>query len=209
MVVFMYIVGLTGGIGSGKTAVSDRFQAKEITIVDADICARVVVEPGRPALQSIKEHFGDDILEANGELDRAALRQRIFSNADEKKWLETLLHPLIAEELFAQLAAAQSEYVILVSPLLVESQQNLFCDRVLVVDVPEDIQVERTMKRDDNDAEQVKNIIKTQASRETRLEAASDIIENTQGLDYLDQRVDQLHETYLKLAEEKYQKESA
>lgn len=205
----MYIVGLTGGIGSGKTAVSDRFQDKDITIVDADVCARVVVEPGRPALQSIWEHFGNDILEDNGELDRAALRQRIFSNADEKKWLESLLHPLIAEEVFSQLGSAQSIYVMLVSPLLIESQQNLICDRVLVVDVPEDTQVERTMKRDDNNAEQVRNIIKTQASREKRLEVASDVIENTQGLDYLDQCVDNLHASYVKFAEEKRLKESA
>lgn len=204
----MFIVGLTGGIGSGKTAVSDRFQDKGISIVDADLCSRVVVESGRPALQSIKEHFGDDILTADGELDRAALRQQVFSNSDEKKWLESLLHPLIAKELFFQLNAAQSEYVMLVSPLLIESQQNIMCDKVLVVDVPEEIQIERTMIRDNNDAEQVKNIIKTQTSREKRLEAASDVIENTQGLDYLDECINQLHKTYLTLAAEKLQKEN-
>lgn len=203
----MYIVGLTGGIGSGKTAVSDRFAKKGITIVDADVCARVVVEPGRSALQSIKEHFGSTVITTNGELDRAALRQLIFANATDKKWLESLLHPLIANEVFSQLNAAQSQYVMLVSPLLIESQQNLICDRVLVVDVPEDMQIERTMQRDDNDVEQVKNIINTQASRQQRLDAADDIIENTQGLDYLDQCVEKLHQTYLKCAEEKTAKE--
>ncbi|HEY9034982.1 MAG TPA: dephospho-CoA kinase, partial [Pseudomonadales bacterium] len=159
----MYIVGLTGGIGSGKTAVSDRFQQKGITIVDADLCSRVVVEKGRPALDAIRQHFGDSILTASGELDRAALRQRIFADPDEKAWLEQLLHPLIAEETFRQLESAQSPYVMLVSPLLIESGQDALCDRVLVVDVPESVQLSRTMQRDDNDEQQVRRIMQSQA----------------------------------------------
>lgn len=196
----MYIVGLTGGIGSGKTAVSDRFQAKGITIVDADLCSRVVVEKGRPALQQIAEHFGADILDNNGELDRAALRQHIFANPDDKHWLEKLLHPLIAEELMNQLAQSQSVYTIMVSPLLIESKQNLICDRVLVVDVPEEVQLQRTMQRDTNDAEQVKRIMQSQADRATRLALANDVVENIHGLDYLDTQVEQLHQQYLTLA---------
>ena len=197
----MFIVGLTGGIGSGKTAVSDRFAQHGITIVDADVCARVVVEPGMPALKQIKEHFGDTVIAPSGELDRAALRTIIFSQPEEKQWLESLLHPLIAEETFRQLNDAKSDYVILVSPLLIEAQQHLICDRVLVIDVPENIQVERTAMRDNNDPDQVK------ASRDSRLEQAHDIIENIHDLDYLDKEVEKLHQQYLQLAQEKKQNE--
>ena len=147
----MFVVGLTGGIGSGKTAVSDRFATRGITIVDADIAARVVVEPGQPALTSIAEHFGEDILTANGELDRAALRAKVFADPDERVWLEALLHPRISECIGEQLAAAKSAYAVLVSPLLFETNQIRFTNRVLVVDVPEELQLERTMARDDND----------------------------------------------------------
>ena len=204
----MFILGITGGIGSGKTAVSDRFQELGICVVDADLCSRVVVEKGRPALTQIAEHFGNDILTSSGELDRAALRSRIFSNSEDKKWLESLLHPLIAEEVFSQLAAASSDYVILASPLLVESQQHLICDKVLVVDVPVEVQIERTCSRDDNDEEQVRNIIKTQAPRETRLAAASEVIENTQGFEYLTSEVTRLHTYYTELAIAKQKKEA-
>lgn len=199
----MYIVGLTGGIGSGKTAVSDRFAQKGITIVDADLCSRAVVEPGQPALAKIREHFGDTIITGNGELDRAALRSIIFADPERKKWLENLLHPLIAEETFRQLGNAKSDYVILVSPLLVESQQHLICDRVLVVDVPEELQIERTSARDNNDIEQVKRIMQTQAAREARLAQAHDVIENTLGFEHLDESVTNLHQKYLQLAKEK------
>ena len=175
----MFIVGLTGGIGSGKTAVSDHLQSLGIDIVDADIASRTVVEPGQPALAKIAEHFGDDILLADQSLDRAALRQKIFSNPDDKQWLEALLHPLIAEEISYQLAKAQSPYAIFVSPLLLEAGQDAICDRILVVDVPEELQIARTTTRDNNDEAQVKRIIASQASRQQRLEKADDIIENT------------------------------
>ena len=199
----MFIVGITGGIGSGKTAVSDRFQDKGITVVDADLCSRVVVEKGRPALAQIAERFGEDILDSNGELDRAQLRQKIFANADDKQWLESLLHPLIAEELLNQLSNAPSEYVILASPLLVESQQYIMCDEVIVVDVPEEVQLERTIQRDDNDAEQVKRIMASQATREKRKQHATIIIENTAGLDKLDTFVMQQHPEMLEKAQQK------
>lgn len=199
----MYIIGLTGGIGSGKTAVSDLFAAKGIHIVDADICARVVVEKGRPALTKIAQHFGEHMLNAEGELDRAALRQHIFTHPDDKKWLEQLLHPLIGEEVINQLNASTSAYTLLVSPLLIESKQNLICQRVLLVDVPETLQIERTMARDSNDATQVKNIMQTQADRQTRLAHADDIIENIHDLAHLAQEVDRLHAQYLSFVHSK------
>ena len=198
----MLVVGLTGGIGSGKTAASDHFQHLGIEIVDADIASRVVVEPGRPALIKIAEHFGDSILQDDGTLDRATLRSKIFSNPNDKQWLESLLHPLIAEEIAAGLNNAQSPYVIFVSPLLVESSQKEFCTRLLIIDVPEDVQLSRTMTRDDNDAEQVKRIIASQASRQQRLAIADDVIENTQGLSELHTAVENLHRQYLTLAHE-------
>lgn len=199
----MFIVGLTGGIGSGKTAVSDLFMQYNIAIVDADICARVVVEPGRPALEKIRQHFGDDILLADGNLNRAALRERVFTNSEDKAWLEALLHPLIGEEIMQQLQDASSPYVLFVSPLLVESKQNLICDRVIVVDVPEELQLERTSLRDNNDHEQVKRIMASQADRQTRLAVASDVIENIHGFDHLEEQVELLHQRFIQLAKEK------
>lgn len=196
----MFIVGLTGGIGSGKTAVSDRFAQLGITVVDADVCARVVVEPGRPALAAIAGKFGDGILTASGELDRAQLRQQVFANPDDRQWLEALLHPLIFEEMWTQLQQASSPYAILVSPLLIEAGQNALCQRILVVDAPEQAQLARTMARDNNSEEQVKAIMAAQASRQQRLDKADDVIVNDADLATLNQRVDALHQRYLALA---------
>lgn len=196
----MYVVGVTGGIGSGKTAATERFAAHGIAIVDADVAARVVVEPGTSALTQIAEHFGTKILLADGSLDRAALRKIIFADTQEKAWLEQLLHPLIAAEVQRQLRAATSPYVIFVSPLLVESEQKKFCDRILVIDAPEALQLERTVLRDKNDAAQVQRIIASQASREHRLQFADDVIENTGSLEHLSRQVAALHERYLQLA---------
>jgi dephospho-CoA kinase len=196
----MFVVGITGGIGSGKSAVSDRFEALGIRVVDADLASRWVVEPGRPALARIAEHFGDDLIAADGGLDRAALRKCVFADPEERRWLEALLHPLIADEIRTALAAAESPYSILVSPLLIESGQTGFVDRVLVVDVPEAVQIERTMARDDNDEAQVRSIIAAQIERSARLARADDVIENDGGLDALDARVAELHHHYLKLA---------
>ena len=142
------IVGLTGGIGSGKTAVSDLFQDLGITIVDADLASRVVVEKGREELNKIAEHFGEDILTSSGELDRAKLREVIFKSEEEKLWLESLLHPAIVSQIQKELDSSNSPYTILVSPLLLETDQKNFCSTVLVVDVPVETQIERTSKRD-------------------------------------------------------------
>lgn len=196
-----FIVGLTGGIGSGKTAVSDRFAALGIKVVDADVCARVVVEKDTPALAKIADHFGDAILDKEGNLDRAQLRQRIFRNESERKWLEALLHPLIFEEMMAQLNSATSPYAILVSPLLIESGQDAICLRVLVVDAPETLQLQRTVSRDKNSTEQVQAIMATQASRQQRIARANDVIVNDTDLSTLQQRVDELHKGYLALHE--------
>ncbi|MYM64700.1 dephospho-CoA kinase [Pseudomaricurvus sp. HS19] len=197
-----YVVGLTGGIGSGKTAVSDRFKALGITVVDADVASRVVVEPGRPALQLIAEHFGADILLADGQLNRAELRKRIFQDESERLWLEGLLHPLIRQEIMDGLNNASSPYALLVSPLLIESGQSKFTKRVLVVDVPEELQLSRTVARDNNSAEQVKAIMSAQASREQRLQHADDVIVNDGSLEQLHQKVQEQHEKYLSLAAE-------
>jgi dephospho-CoA kinase len=196
----MFVVGLTGGIGSGKTAVSDRFAARGIAVVDADVAARIVVEPGQPALVVITEHFGEDMLTTDGRLNRAALRARVFSDPAEREWLEALLHPRISECIAEQLAAASSAYAVLVSPLLFETNQVRFTDRVLVVDVPEELQLERTMARDNNDEAQVRAIMAAQASREDRLDKADDVIVNDAGLESLDARVEELHEHYLAAA---------
>jgi dephospho-CoA kinase len=196
----MLVIGLTGGIGSGKTAVSDRFKAKGITVVDADVVAREVVEPGTKALVSIAEHFGADVIQADGALDRAALRKKVFQDEAERKWLEKLLHPAIGEAIFNQLAAAKSPYAIFVSPLLIETSQLQLAERILVVDVPIETQIQRTMTRDSNDEAQVKAIIAAQATREQRLVKAHDVIVNDQGLAHLDTEVERLHQRYLQLA---------
>ena len=196
----MFVVGLTGGIGSGKTAVSDRFAALGIEIVDADVAARIVVEPGRPALAEIAEHFGAEVIDPSGALDRAALRTRVFSDPDARRWLEQLLHPRIADEIRSGIEGATSPYTMLVSPLLLEAGQAAYAHRILVVDVPVEVQVARTMARDDNDEAQVRRIIAAQSPREDRLKRADDVIENDKGLDALDRAVAELHARYLALA---------
>jgi dephospho-CoA kinase len=195
-----WVLGITGGIGSGKTAVSDRFQALGVTVVDADVASRVVVEPGRPALAAIAGHFGDEAINNDGTLNRAELRKRIFADPEERKWLEKLTHPLINQYLLEELANAKSPYAILVSPLLAETGQSRFCQRIVVVDVPIELQVERTMSRDDNDEAQVRAIIAAQASREERLKLADDVIVNDQCLEHIDAEVTRLHQSYLEMA---------
>ncbi|KHO65219.1 dephospho-CoA kinase [Pseudomonas flexibilis] len=194
-----WILGLTGGIGSGKSAAAAHFIQLGIDLVNADQAARWVVEPGRPALAQIADHFGADILQADGSLDRAALRARIFQDAGERRWLERLLHPLIRQEIIEVLARATSPYAILESPLLIESGQSQLCQRVLVIDVPEAVQISRTVSRDGNDEAQVRAIMAAQASREERLAKADDVIVNDRDLAWLQQEVERLHRFYLTL----------
>ena len=188
------IIGLTGGIGSGKTAVSDTFEKLGITVVDADLASRVVVEKGKPCLEEIAKHFGNDILNENDELNRAKLREIIFNSDSEKLWLESLLHPAIAEQIKDELNASKSPYTILVSPLLLETNQRDFCDKVLVVDVPTELQMERTTKRDGVSEDQVKSIIKSQINRDERLQLADEIILNEGSIEDLEMIVRELHE---------------
>lgn len=191
------IIGLTGGIGSGKTAVSDIFEELGIGIVDADLASRVVVEKGRPSLEEIAKHFGQGILTEAGELDRAKLREIIFNSDEEKNWLESLLHPVIAKQIQEELKASSSPYTILVSPLLLETNQKDFCNKVLVVDVPVETQIERTLKRDDVSLEQVHSIIKAQISRDKRLELADEVIVNDKSLEDLQLAVSKLHQQFI------------
>lgn len=195
----LFTVGVTGGIGSGKSAVADYFASQGICIVDADIVARMVVEPGTKALTQITERFGNDIL-INGQLDRGRLRTIIFAAADERKWLENLLHPLIEQQIIEQLGQATSRYGVLVSPLMLETGQQALVDRVLVVDVPEHIQIERTMTRDQMTEEQTRQILSSQISREQRLTKAHDVVDNSGSLTQLHQYLEPLHQRYLRLA---------
>lgn len=196
----MFVVGLTGGIGSGKSTAGNYFKSLGINVVDADNVARHAVTKSSDALQQIVAHFGNQILLANGELDRAKLRKIIFNDSEQKYWLESLLHPIIRKKTSEALDATTSEYAILESPLLFEMGQDQFVDRVAVVDVPEELQVKRAASRDSNSETQIKAIMKSQISREERLERAEDILDNSQTPNFLESQIKILHKTYLKLA---------
>ncbi len=193
-----YIVGLTGGIGSGKTTVANLFAELEVPIIDADIVAREVVTKGSPILDKIAEHFGKDILNSHGELNRSELRQRIFQNEEEKQWLNALLHPAIREEMIRQLQVQTAPYCLFVVPLLIENNLTTLCDRVLVVDVSEQTQIQRATSRDNNSVELIKNIIASQVSRNERLQYADDVINNeNKSIEALRKEVQTLHQFYL------------
>ncbi|WP_249671618.1 dephospho-CoA kinase [Pseudomonas abieticivorans] len=194
-----WVLGLTGGIGSGKSAAAQRFSELGIHVVDADQASRWVVELGRPALAALAEHFGNGVLQADGTLDRAALRQLIFEDAGERRWVEALLHPLIGEEIARSLASATSPYAVFVSPLMVESGQHRIAQRLLVIDAPREVQIERTLRRDATSPEQVQAILKAQASREDRLKHADDVVLNDRDLVWLYAEIDRLHHFYLTL----------
>ncbi|HAS6255750.1 TPA: dephospho-CoA kinase [Vibrio vulnificus] len=197
------VIGLTGGIASGKTTVANLFQQHfAIDIVDADIVARQVVAPGSAGLAAIVDHFGADILTCEGELDRGQLRQRIFAHAEEKQWLNALLHPMIHRKMIEDLAQVSSPYALLVVPLLVENQLQTLCDRVLVVDVEEKTQLQRTMDRDGVDEQQVRAILKAQASRHERLALADDVIKNESKDQDLLQQITDLHQKYLAMSKQ-------
>ena len=199
----MFVVGLTGGIGSGKSTVAGMFAALEIDLIDADVAAREVVAPGTPALAEIVEHFGPDILMADGSLDRRGLRRIIFHQKQEKHWLETLLHPLIRRWLTQQISDRRSAYCLLISPLLLETGQAEMVDRILVVDVSVETQIARTLARDGGEESTVRAIIAAQIGRNQRLEHGDDIIDNDLPLQTLRQRVETLHQQYLTLAKAK------
>ena len=193
------IVGLTGGIGSGKSTVVRVFGDLGVHWVDADDVAREVVEPGMPALATIAEHFGEAVLMTDGSLNRAALRQKVFAEPDERVWLERLLHPVIREELVRQLQPEDYllPYVLLVSPLLLETDQRDLAAKIIVVDVPESVQIERTMARDDNSREQVERIMAAQMAREDRRSQADAIIDNNRPRNEVERQVCELHNRFL------------
>ncbi|MEY8252888.1 MAG: dephospho-CoA kinase, partial [Colwellia sp.] len=172
------IIGLTGGIGSGKTTITNYFLALGVEIIDADIIAREVVAVNSPALKAIAQRFGDDYIQADGQLNRALLRSRIFSNKVDKLWLNELLHPLIRVNIIKQTKEAKSAYCILVAPLLIENNLLELVDRVLIVDVSETTQIARTLLRDSSCAQEVKAIIASQTNRAARIKVADDIISN-------------------------------
>jgi len=195
-----YTVALTGGIGSGKSTIAGYFAASGVDIIDADVIAREVVEPGTPALQAIIERYGDAILTEQGTLQRSRLREIIFATPDEKTWLNALLHPLINARTQQLKAQAASPYVLWVVPLLVENRLQRQADRVLVVDTDEETQLRRTLQRDNVSLEQAKRILAAQATRQQRLDCADDIIDNSGAPEKSLPQVAKLHQLYLKLA---------
>ena len=195
------VVGLTGGIASGKTTVANLFQQHfAIDIIDADIIARQVVEPGTPGLAAIIEHFGSGILDDTGQLNRSALRERVFSIPSDKEWLNHTLHPLINDRMLAQIQQISSPYGLLVVPLLVENQLQSMVDRVLVVDVDEESQLMRTMARDQVTQQQAQAILAAQATRAQRLAIADDVINNDKDNHQLLSLITKLHQKYLAIS---------
>lgn len=198
----MLIIGLTGGIGSGKTLASDYLAEKGIDVVDADRVAREIVEPGEPALAAIAAHFGVDVLQADGSLNRAALRARVFADPAERSVLEAITHPAIRARILHHLQAATSPYVLLVSPLLFETGQADFCQRTVVIDADESAQKVRASSRDGVSETQIASIIAAQMPRSERLRRSDDIVVNHGAPDDLYLQLDDLHQKYLELAAE-------
>lgn len=195
-----FVVGLTGGIGSGKSTIAQLFADLDVDLVDADLLAREVVEPGSIALPRIAEHFGDSVVAADGTLQRADLRKLIFDNGEEKRWLENLLHPLIRELMLLRISQSSSAYCMLVSPLLLETDQCNLVDRILVIDVSEATQLSRTLSRDNSEVATIKSIMNAQISRQQRLHRADDILDNEADASTLPRQVAALHEHYIQLS---------
>lgn len=198
--IMTYRIGLTGGIGSGKTTVAQLFSALRVPIIDADEIARHLTSDDLNVLAAIAAHFGPNILNPQGQLDRHRLREVIFQNLQEKHWLEAILHPLIFQEIKLKIAQLNAPYVIVVIPLLAETQSLSLVQRVLVVDSPEDLQIKRVTQRDGANAEMIARIIEQQASRSERLKLADDVISNDGSLTALQEAVQHLHQQYLQLA---------
>lgn len=195
------LIALTGGIASGKSAVARLFENLGVPVLDTDQIARDVVEPGMPAFAQIVEAFGRDVIDATGRLDRRRLRDKVFADPAQRQLLESITHPAIRAELAGRSEAAGGPYQIHVIPLLVEGGRSDAYDRVLVVDCPEEQQIERLTARDNTTVEQARQILAAQASREQRLEAADDVIVNTGTLADLEQFVLTLHRNYERLGE--------
>ena len=191
------VVGLTGGIGSGKTAVADLFSALDVPVIDADELARQVVTPGQPAFDEIVREFGMGVLTGTGELDRRAMREHVFADSDRRARLEAIVHPRVYAEIERQLGALNTAYAIVVVPLLIETGGTELVDRVLVVDAPKELQIERVSRRDGTTPAAVEQILAAQLDREARLAAADDVIENDSSEASLGEKVSTLHQRYL------------
>ena len=192
-----FVVGLTGGIGSGKTTIANMFHDLGIELVDADIIAREVVEPNTTALIKIKAHFGNDFVLTDGSLDRTKLRNKVFNSDIEKQWLNNLLHPLIREQILTRIQQCNSQYCILVAPLLIENNLTQYVDRTLVIDVEESIQLERTLKRDNSNKAIIQKVMASQIKRDDRLHNADDVLNNNSNeLTRIKAQVNALHNTY-------------
>ena len=196
----MLIVGLTGGVGSGKSTAADMFAHRGIPVVDTDVIAHDLVQANAPAFNEIVAAFGQDILLEDGQLDRKRLRTLVFSQAEKRTCLERILHPRIRAEVRRQLALLDNEYCVVVIPLLFETAGYDFLDRILVVDTAEDTQLSRAASRDGVNREEVMAIIKSQVSRAVRIEGADDVIQNNGDIAMLESQVAALHEKYLSLA---------
>lgn len=195
-----YVVGISGGIGSGKTTVTDLFTTFGIEVIDADVIAREVVKPGSPALKTIIDKLGHSVLDSSGSLDRAKLRTLVFNDSEIKNWLNQLLHPAIRQLMILQTQQAKSTYCLMSVPLLVENKLYEQLDRVVIVDVDEPTQLQRTLLRDKTNEQQIRAIMSAQATRQQRLAVADDVIDNNSKADDLDKQVAQLHQQYLQLA---------
>lgn len=197
----MYVVGLTGGIGSGKSTVSAGFSKLGVEVIDVDQLSREAVLPGSSALENIASHFGKSILNSDGTLNRRALREIVFADEDERLWLERLLHPVIGDLLKQRLHESTSHYTILESPLLLETSQKELVDRILVIDVSEQTQLQRAMLRDGSNEDTIRGIIASQIARDKRLAAADDVLRNEGSIEEITEKVNKLHARYLRMAE--------
>jgi dephospho-CoA kinase len=199
----MLVIGLTGGIGSGKSTVAGFFSQLGINVIDTDQLSREVTEPKTSGLAAIEQHFGAGILKPDGTLNRSALRQKIFTHPEERLWLEKLLHPMIRKAMHQKIKSSQSPYCIAVIPLLTEVGPDPIIQRILVVDTTPGLQMQRTRQRDKEAGSEVAAILKIQSTREKRLQMAHDIIHNNGSMNDLEAAVKNLHEAYLKLATRK------
>lgn len=196
----MLRVGLTGGIGSGKTTVAQLFAARGVPVIDTDDVARDVVRAGKPAHTDILRHFGPDVFDTDGELDRAKMRERVFNKPEERNALEAILHPRIRAAVRDQLALLAAPYVLVAVPLLIETGFDQLIDRILVVDCDETQQMQRVSTRNGLSADQIRRIMAAQTTRAERLARADDVIENNAGITQLEEQVARLHERYTSLA---------
>lgn len=199
----MFVVGLTGGIGSGKSTVAQLFAERGVPIIDADVISREITQPDSPAFLDIIDHFNQELLLEDGTLDRTKLRNIIFEDPNERRWLEELLHPLIRSEMNKRIKKITAPYCIAVIPLLLEVEFYSFINRILVVDAPENLQVDRVTARDKSQKAHVEAILKAQANRLDRLARAQDLIINDGNLEDLIPQVEKLHEKYLEMSKTK------